>query len=167
MTEGVGIGLARRGGEIRTAAADALAGLDEALKKAAEATRLAGEQLLAEGRALTAEDIKPVLDGLKRLEQEWLEAVRRGAERAGERVRQAFADLLTHAQRTGTDTQRAVADTIETLRNRAGPGVRAQVAEGGRAASELARRLALVASGVLAGMAEALQEKADKSGKGR
>jgi hypothetical protein len=70
VTEGVSLGLARRGGEIKDAASDALAGLTDAAQKAAEATRLAAEQLLAEGKALTDEDLKPVVDDLRRLEQE-------------------------------------------------------------------------------------------------
>lgn len=166
VTEGVSLGLARRGGELRAAAADALKGLDEAVRKSAEATKLAAEQLMAEGRALTREDLRPVLEDLRRLEGELLEAVARGSGRAQERVKQAFADLLTHARRTGTDTGRMVAETVEALTNRAAPVIRSGAAEGAAAAGELARRLALVASGILAGMAQALQDKAGGSGKG-
>lgn len=160
VTEGVSLGLARRGGEIKDAASDALAGLTDAAQKAAEATRLAAEQLLAEGKALTDEDLKPVVDDLRRLEQELLDAVSRGSERAAERVRQAFSDLLTHARRAGTDTGRIVAETVESLTNRTTPALRAGVNQGAAAAGEFARRLALVASGVLAGLSEALHGKA-------
>lgn len=163
VTEGVTQGLDRRGGEIKAAAADALAGLNDALIKAAEATKLAAEQLIAEGRALTAEDLKPALDDLRRLETELLDAVSRSSERAQERVRQVFADLVTHARRTGTDAGRVVADTVEVVSNRLNPALRSGAAQGAAAAGELARRLALVASGLLAGMAEALREKAGGS----
>ncbi|MEO1765811.1 DUF6781 family protein [Thiobacter aerophilum] len=160
VTEGVSLGLARRGGELKAAAADALAGLDEAVRKSAEATKLAAEQFIAEGKALTAEDLRPVLEDLRRLEGALLEALGRGSERAQERVKQAFADLLTHARRTGTDTGRMVAETVESLANRAAPIVKNGAAQGTAAAGEVARRLALVASGILAGVAQALQDKA-------
>ena len=41
VTEGVSLGLGRRAGELKDAAHEALAGLDEAVKKTAEATKLA------------------------------------------------------------------------------------------------------------------------------
>lgn len=165
VTEGLSLGLARRGGELKSAAADALAGLDEAVRKSVEATKLAAEQLLAEGRAFSQEDIRPVLEDLRRLEGALLEALARSSERAQARVKQAFADLITHARRAGTDTGRVVAETVEALGNRATPVIKGGAAQGAAAATELARRLALVASGILAGMAQALEDKA--GGKGR
>ncbi|MCL6556089.1 MAG: hypothetical protein K6T56_06985 [Burkholderiales bacterium] len=166
VTEGLALGLAQRGGEVKAAARDALAGLDEAVQKSAEATKLAVEQLIAEGQALTQEDFRPVLEDLRRLEQTFLDAVRTASSRASDRVRQALADFAVHAQRTGTDTGRVVAHTVEALGNRLTPAVKSGAAQGAAAAGELARRLALVASGVLAGMAEALRQKAAGNRKG-
>ena len=160
VTEGLALGLAQRGDEVRAATAQALAGLDEAVQKSAEATKLAVEQLVAEGQALTQEDFRPVLEDLRRLEQTFLDAVRTSSSRASERVKQALVDFTVHAQRTGTDTGRVVAQTLEALGNRLTPAMKSGAAQGAAAAGELARRLALVASGVLAGMAEALKEKA-------
>jgi len=160
VSEGVSIGLDRRGGELKGAASEALAGLDEAVKKSAEATKLAAEQLLSQGKDFTAQDLKPVVEDLKRLEQELLDSVSQAADRAGSRVKEAFADLVTHARRAGTDTGRVVADAVSDFNNRAGSTLKSGAAESATAARELSKRLAVVASGILSGMADVLHEKA-------
>ncbi len=165
VSEGLSIGLGKRGGEIKGAASDALAGLDEAVKKSAEATKLAAEQLLSQGKDVTTQDLKPAMEDLRRLEGELLDSVGQAAERAGSRVKEAFTDLLTHARRAGTDTGRVVADTVSSFSNRVAPALKGGAAESTTAARELSKRLALVASGILSGMADALHEKATGSKK--
>lgn len=160
VSEGLSIGLEKRGGEIKGAAAEAMAGLDEAVQKSAEATKLAAEQLISQGKEFTEQDIKPVYEDLKRLEGELLDAISHASERAGSRVRQEFTDLLNHARRAGTDTGRVVADTLSQFNGRAGSAVKSGAAEGAVTAREFSKRLALVASGILAGMADVLHEKA-------
>lgn len=160
VSEGISIGLGKRGGELKGAASEALAGLDEAVKKSAEATKLAAEQLLSQGKDFTSQDLKPVVEDLKRLEGELLDSVSQAAERAGNRVKEAFTDLVTHARRAGTDTGRVVADTVADFNGRAAPAVKSGAAETATAARELSKRLAVVASGILSGMADALHEKA-------
>lgn len=160
VSEGVSIGLEKRGGELKGAASEALAGLDEAVKKSAEATKLAAEQLLSQGKEFTDQDLKPVYEDMKRLEGELLDAVSNAADRGGARVKQEFADLLTHARRTGTDTGRLVADTVAEFNGRLASTVKGGAAESATAARELSKRLAVVAGGILSGMADALHEKA-------
>jgi hypothetical protein len=165
VTEGVSLGLEKRGGELKGAASDAMAGLDEAVKKSAEATKLAAEQLLSQGKEFTAEDLKPVLEDLKRLEGELLDAVSQASGRAGTRVKQEFSDLVTHARRVGTDTGRLVADTVAEFNGRAGNSLKTGMVGGASAAKEVSKRLAVVASGILSGMADVLHEKATGSKK--
>lgn len=160
VSEGVSIGLGKRGGEMKHAAADALAGMDEAVRKSAEATKLAAEQLLSQGRDFTEQDLKPMLEDLKQLENDLLDTVSQTADRGGARVKQEFADLVTHARRTGTDTGRLVADVLAQFNGRAGEAIKQGAREGASAASDLSQRLALVASGILSGMADALHDKA-------
>jgi hypothetical protein len=165
VSEGVSIGLEKRGGELKGAASEALAGLDEAVKKSAEATKLAAEQLLSQGKEFTDQDLKPVYEDMKRLEGELLDAVSNAGDRAGARVKQEFSDLVTHARRTGTDTGRLVADTVAEFNVRLAGTVKSGAAESATAARELSKRLAVVASGILSGMADALHEKATGSQK--
>ena len=166
VSEGLSIGLEKRTGELRVAASDALAGLDEAVKKSAEATKLAAEQLLSQGKEFTEQDLKPVFEDMKRLEGELLDAVSSAADRAGTRVKQEFSDLVIHARRTGTDTGRLVADTVAEFNTRMSGTLKTGAAESAGTAGVLAKRLALVASGILSGMADALHEKATGSKKG-
>lgn len=165
VSEGVSIGLEKRGGEVKGAASDALAGLDEAVKKSAEATKLAAEQLVSQGKDITNQDLKPVYEDMKRLEGEMLDAVSQAGERAGSRVKQEFADLVSHARRVGTDTGRLVADTVAEFNGRVASSLKGSASESAGAARELSKRLALVASGILAGMSEVLHEKATGSQK--
>ena len=160
VSEGVSMGLGKRGGELKGAAPEAFAGLDQAVRKSAEATKLAAQQLLSQGKDLTAQDIKPVLEDLKRLESEMLDTLGQAADRAGSRVKEAFTELLSHARRTGTDTGRQVADTISEFSGRAAPALKAGAADSVAAARELSKRIAVAASGILSGMADALHERA-------
>lgn len=160
VSEGISIGLEKRGGELKGAASEALGGLDEAVKKSAEATKLAAEQLLSQGKEFTDQDLKPVFEDLKRLESELLDAVSDAADRAGSRVKQELSDLVTHARRAGTDTGRLVSDTLSEFNGRLAGAVKGGAAEGATAARELSKRLAVVASGILSGMADVLHEKA-------
>ena len=160
VSEGVSIGLEKRGGEMKNAAADALAGLDDAVRKSAEATKLAAEQLLSQGKDFTEQDLKPMLEDLKRLENDLLDTVSHAADRGSARVKQEFADLVTHARRAGTDTGRLVADVLVQFNGRAGSALKQGATEGASAARDLSQRLALVASGILSGMADVLHDKA-------
>lgn len=160
--EGVNLGLERRGGEIRLALSEAVAGVDEALAKSAEAIRLALQQLTSQSRDFTAVDLRLALDDLKRLEKEFLSTLGDAAEVTGGKVRQEFRDLADHARRAGTDTGAKVSATVSEFENR----LRAVAAEGtvaGKAgAREMSARLAALASGILAGLADALHEKSEK-----
>lgn len=160
VSEGVSIGLEKRSGEMKNAAADALAGLDDAVKKSAEATKLAAEQLLSQSKEFSEQDLKPMLDDLKRLENDMLDTVSQVADRGGVRVKQEFSDLVNHARRAGTDTGRLVSEVLAQFNGRAGSTLKQGTADGASAARDLSQRLALVASGILSGMADVLHEKA-------
>lgn len=159
VTEGVGVGLGQRAGEIKDAARQALSGLDEALGKSAEATKLAAQQLLSQGKEFKDADLKPALEELKQLEETLLSTVSRVAAQAGGRIKAEFESQVNHARRAGTDTGRLVADTLSEFAGRAGSQAKAGAAEGIEAGLELRKRLTLLASGILGGMADALREQ--------
>jgi hypothetical protein len=165
VSEGVSLGLGKRGGEVKVAASEALAGLDEAVKKFAEATKLAAEQLLSQGKEFSAQDLKPVYETLKRLEGELLDTVSHAADTVGGRVKQEFSDLVSHARRSGTDTGRLVADTVAEFNSRMATTLKEGATEGTSAAKELSKRLAVVTSGILSAMAQALHDKATGASK--
>lgn len=163
VTEGVSLGLGRRAGEIKHAVGEAMGGLDEALKKAAESTKLAAQQMISQGKEFGAQDLKPAMDELKQMEEMFLNTVSKVSEAAGGRIKEEFASQLTHLRRSGTDSGRVVAATLAEFGQNAGSAAKTGARQTANAALEMKQRLTLLASGILAGMADALHEKA-KSG---
>lgn len=160
VVQGLSLGFAKRAGEIKEASTQALAGLDEAIKKSAEATRLAAQQLAAQGKEFRDADLKPTLDELKQLEESFLSTVSQVADKAGGRIKEEWTSQVSHARRMGTDTGRLVADTMGEFGQRLGASAKQGAQSGAGAAVEVKKRLTLLASGILAGMADALHEKA-------
>lgn len=167
VTEGVSLGLGRRAGEVKDAARDALAGLDEAVKKTAEATKLAAQQLVAQGKEFGEQDLKPAIDELKQVEEAFLATVAKVTEAAGGRIKAEFAAQISHARRNGTDSGRVIADTVAEFNQRAGAAVKSGATQSAGAALAMTQRLTMLASGILAGMSEALHEKASGEKKAR
>lgn len=163
VTEGVTLGLGRRAGDIQGAVRGAVNGLDEALKKAAESTKLAAQQLISQGKEFGQQDLKPAMDELKQIEAMFLSTVSKVSAAAGGRIKEEFASQLSHVRRNGTDSGRMIADTVSEFSHSAGTTLKDSAQQTASAASEIKQRLTLLASGILAGMADALHNKA-KSG---
>ena len=160
VTEGVSLGLGRHAGEIQGAVRDALGGLDEALKKSAEATKLAAQQLIAQGKEFGAQDLKPAIDELRQMEGIFLGALSKVTDAASGRIKAEFAAQLEHARRSGTDSGRLIADTMADFSQRATAALKGGAQQAAGATQEMQQRLSLLASGILAGMADALHAKA-------
>jgi len=162
VAEGISLGAVKRVGEVKSAVTEGLAGLDEALSKAAEATQLALQQLTSQARDFSESDMDWALVNLKRLEEEFLGTVSQVADSATGMIKQEMKDLVAHARRAGTDTGARVAETVNTLGNKVSATLHEGKVTGKEAAREMSVRLAALAGGILAGMADALHEKAEK-----
>ncbi|MDO9064938.1 MAG: hypothetical protein Q7U25_06985, partial [Sulfuricella sp.] len=162
VTEGISVGAAKHAGEVKAALSEGLAGLDEALTKAAEATRLALEQLTSQAKDFSETDLNWALVNLKRLEEEFLDTVSVAADSATDKIKQELKELVTHARRAGTDTGAKVTETVGALSNKVSATLHESTIVGKDAAREMSARLASLASGILAGMADALHETAEK-----
>lgn len=162
VTEGISVGAAKRAGEVKSALSEGLAGMDEALTKAAEATRLALEQMTSHAKDFSESELDWALVNLKRLEEEFLDTVSVVADSAAGKIKQELKDLVVHARRAGTDTGAKVTETVNTLGNKVSATLHEGKVVGKDAAREMSARLASLASGILAGMADALHEKAEK-----
>ena len=162
VTEGISVGAAKRAGEVKSALSDGLAGMDEALTKAAEATRLALEQMTSHVKDFSESELDWALVNLKRMEEEFLDTVSVVADSAAGKIKQELKDLVVHARRAGTDTGAKVSETVSTLGSKVSTTLHESKVVGKEAAREMSVRLASLASGILAGMADALHEKAEK-----
>lgn len=162
VTEGISLGLGQRTGEIKNALAEAMAGLDEALMKSAEATHLALRQLTSQGKDFSDHELKDALESLKKLEEEFLSTIKLVADAASGKVKQEMNDLANHVRRTGTDSGAKVTEALGEFGGRVKVSVSEGATVGKEAALEMSARLASVASGILSGLADALHEKSGK-----
>lgn len=159
LLEGVNFGLERRAQDSKAAMSEAFAGLDEALQKSAEASHLALQQLADDGKEFTDTDLAMAIENLKATEKEFMAVIGEVAAAAGDRVKADWQELVLHATRTGTDTGRQVAETVNAFTRRVTDVAQDVKVVGGDAARQLSSRFVQVASGILAGVTEAIREK--------
>jgi hypothetical protein len=157
MTEGVSVGAERRGHDVRTALADAFTGMDQAMSKAAQASSLALKELADRGREFSNVELKQGLERMRQMEGDFLDAVRQVSHAAGGSVKSEWQELLNHAQRAGTDTGRVISETARDFSMRMSAAMSDSAVAGVEAARQFGERFAALASGLLAGMAEAIR----------
>lgn len=162
VAEGVSLGAEQRSGEVKEALAAAISGLDAALLKAAQATHLALQEMISQGKEFSAQDLQPALDDMKITEQAFLDTLGQVAETAGGKIKQELKTAVEHVRHSGTDTGASVKDSLGDLSNRISATLQAGKFTGQEAAQTVASRLAALASGILAGMADVLHEKSQK-----
>jgi len=162
MTEGISIGADKSGKEVRHALAEAFAGMDQAMSKAPQAGSLAMKELTERGREFSQTELKQGLDNMRSMESDFLDSVRQVSKSTAGTVRSEWQELLAHAQRTGTDTGRVIADTAREFSGRMAGTMSESALAGMEAARTFGERFASLASGILQGMSEALRPEGEK-----
>jgi hypothetical protein len=135
--------------------ADAVRELDDALMKSAGATHSALQQLASRGKDFTDNDLKEVLVSLRKLEEDYEAAANRITEAMSGNLRREMTELAVHAQNIGVEASARVANVVGEFASgmRATPGLTTVRGAG--------VRMALFASGVLAGVADALRDQSE------
>ena len=155
MTEGMAAATPTNDSTLRKAMGQAFRGMDEALTKSVEAGEEALRKLVATGRSISDNEVKQALAGLKKIEEDFLSTVNQVADTANERARPELRELARRASRAGTETGRQAASLMADV-----------TFSGIELAGHFSARFAQMASGVLAGMADALEKSAaDKQSK--
>jgi hypothetical protein len=149
ITEGMAAAAPARGGTMRNAMGQAFRGMDEALTKSVEAGEEALRKLVATGRSISDNEVKQALAGLKKIEEDFLSTVGQVAETTNERAAPELRELARRAARAGTETGRQAASLMADV-----------TFSGIELAGHFSARFAQMASGVLAGMADALEKSA-------
>lgn len=157
--EGVGTGLARRAGQTGDALKEAVGGLDQAIAKSAYALRMAIEETAGQGRQFSEQDLKEAVDTLQRLESELMDVLKQTGDKAQGALKTEFEHLREHLSRTGTDTGGQVRDMLDVLKARLASAGAGATNDAGQAAREAGDRLAAVATGILRGLADAIDAK--------
>ena len=152
-------GATDRGPDIKDALGKAVSGLDDALSKAAEATKLALQEATSRGDDFSALELKRTLKDVQTLEQMFVETLRDAARGGKDQVHHILADLADHARHSGTavgaQIRESMADLIVHLASAGKAGVRTGVKSAKMTASLMAR----MASGMLEGVADSLHPK--------
>ena len=166
MTEGISIGADKSGKEVRHALAEAFTGMDQAMSKVAQAGSLAIKEMTERGREFSQNELKQGLDSMRRMEGDFLDSVRQVSKSTAGTVKSEWQELLGHAQRTGTDTGRVIAETAREFSSRMASTMSESALAGMEAARTFGERFAAAASGILQGMSEALRPEGERD-KGR
>jgi len=157
VTEGIALGAEKSRADMREATSDALAGLDQALRTSAEAGHLALKQLTSSGKGFSDGELKSALANLKRLEEDFLSTVAQVADAANERVGPELRAALSTARRSGTATGKQVAAAMTEFAHRFSVASIDATIAGLETAGEVGQRFAMLTSGILAGLSDALR----------
>ena len=149
VAEGMASAAPTGSGTLRQTMGQAFRGMDEALTRSVEAGESALRQLVATGRSLNDNEVKQALAGLKKIEEDFVATVSQVAASANERVRPELRALVERATHAGTETGRQTAKLMTEF-----------AFSGMEIAAHFSARFAQAASGVLAGMADALEKSA-------
>jgi hypothetical protein len=158
VTEGVSLGAASAKLDAERVLGDALAGMDEAVLKAVQANHLALQSLAAQGQSLRESHLKRALDELERLEDDFLATVKDATRKGNEQLRSQWAALLARKEAGGTQTAAEIEATLEQFGDRMRAAVRAQRRSALKAAEVLAENFTTLASGILIGLTEGLEQ---------
>ena len=140
--------------------ADAMRRLDAALVVSAEAAHRALETVAIRGKDVTDNDIKGALASLMKLQEDCLAAVNRVSERAsGENLRRELDQLAVHAQNVGVEASARAGALMNAFASRIAGSYRETASPNLEAARAFSARMALLTSGIIAGVADALSDQ--------
>ena len=145
----------------------AVAGMDDALERAVQANRRALQQLVDQGVSLRETQVKKAMADVEKMEDALFAAVRKAAAGAGASLEGPWNQVLKATQSKGTGTGAQAHAAIEQLMNDAQKSLRDGRAAGLRASQAMLDSYSTLVSGVLIGMADALQQGASAPAPGR
>lgn len=136
----------------------AVAGMDDALLKAVEANRVALQSFVDQGVGLQEKTIKKAVGDLEKMEDTFIEVVKKAADAAGSQVSAQWAPVLERLQAGGTLSGAQASTTAEQMVTQMHTAMRDTRAAGIKAAQALAESYTALVSGVLIGMSDAMQQ---------
>lgn len=160
VIQGASLGVNKAGDKSLQALSDAMAGLDDALAKSAEATRLAIEEAAGRLRDFSKNDLEKSFDDLRTLEGMFLDTLKEVADQSTNEARKILQGMLQHARNSGTEAGRSAKSALASLELKLGRTLHEVIAAGTEVAQGAGANLAEAAAGFLAGFAEALDAKA-------
>jgi polyhydroxyalkanoate synthesis regulator phasin len=163
VMQGASMGVTDAGVRSRLALSEAFAGIDDALAKSAEASKLAIEEAAGRLQDYAKQDLERAFDDMRSLESMFLDTLKDVAEHSADAAREVLHDLWQHARDSGTAAGTTATAALESLEQKLGRTLREVTAAGADVALSAGSRLADAASGFLAGISAALAAKAKNS----
>ena len=160
ITGGALSGTAPTADALGTEFADAVRRLDAALAVSAETAHRALETIAIQGKDVTDNDIKGALASLMKLQEDCLAAVNLVSERAsGENLRRELDQLAVHAQNVGVEASARAGALMNEFASRIAGTYRETTVPSLEAARAFSARIALLTSGIIAGVGDALGDQ--------
>ncbi len=163
---GIDGGLAQRGEAASEAVREAVKGMDEAVARSVYAMQMALEEAWEQGRDFADTDARAAMDSMQELEDDLLSTLKNAADDTRGWMKGEFNDLAAHLARTGTDTGAQVRDVLQRFNNRLSSVVQGSGADVLTAANVSRSRLSEMTSGILRGLADALDARTGNAGSG-
>jgi len=135
----------------------AFAGMDAALEQAVQAQRKVLQQMVDQGVSLRETQLRKALADIEKMEDSLFDSVRKAATGATPSLEGPWAGVLKAMQGKTTHTGTLASATLEQLMDDTRKGLREGRALGLKASQAMLDGYALLASGVLLGMSEALR----------
>ncbi|UCE90225.1 MAG: hypothetical protein JSW10_05255 [Pseudomonadota bacterium] len=154
--------------QLRKIWGETVEGIDQALRKAAEASNLAMQEAAGRLHDFSENDLKRAMDDMAQLEDMFLDTVKQFAANTSEVNREILDDLVAHSRRSGTAVGQQTAEALEKLRVQFEQAGTESMKAGVAAARTAGASIAQMAAGMLAGIADAMApgagEKTDEKG---
>jgi hypothetical protein len=165
ITEGVNVGAAKAKIDAAKPLAETLRGMDDALLKAVEASRITLQLFTDHGVGVKDSLVMVALDELERLEDEFLRSVRQSADHASSNIRAKWTPVLEKMKPGATETGARVQSAIAQFSAHAKETMRKQRRTTLKATAMMTQSFGTLASGVLVGLAEGMKRAPAKKGK--
>jgi len=137
---------------------EALAGMDDAVLRAVQANHIALQQLSAQGQSLRESHLKKALTELERLEDEFVASVKEATKKGSKQLKDQWASVLQQKQAVGLETAAQIEATMEQFGDQMREAVKQQRRTALKTAELMAENFTTLASGILIGLTEGLQQ---------
>lgn len=165
--QGVDAGTMDTAGDKGTAARHAVAGIEDALMHAAEASSLAIREAAGHASGFAKTDLKRAIDELASLESLFIDTVTEVARAGSASAAAGFADIQRHLQHSGSTFGERLAEHIGDLQRLLTQTGQEQLQSGAEAAGRAVEQIGRLAGSLLAGIQAGLAGTGDGSGRNR
>ncbi len=162
VMEGVSIGVEDKGEQAKDALSDAMSGMDDALAKSAEASKLAVEEAAGHIKDFSSHDLKRAMDDLLGLEELFFDSVRDVSKGTSETVKGTLSDLVKHAKQNGTNVGKTTSDAASSLNQKLSNTLKDTASAGIQSTADVLAHIANASAGILEGIADTLQKENKK-----